>query len=118
RQAASLVDPRTEAAAALRLLALRCRVEIPPPAGPTSTDPAIATLIHAREAWTRGDAASASRLLEQSRSEGIETTWFAEEAALLAADLGAPARKFKADPPYPVRLRFIAVWELQRSLSP
>jgi len=114
RDAASLVDPHTEAAAALRLLALRCRVEIPPSAGPTSIDPAVATLIHAREAWARSDAASASRLLEQSRSEGIETTWFAEEAALLAADLGAPARKFKADPPYPVRLRFVAVWELER----
>jgi hypothetical protein len=72
-------------------------------------------LIKARGAWSQNDSATASRLLEQSRSEGIEATWFSEEAALLAYDLGAPSRTFRPDPPYPNRLRFIAVWELQES---
>jgi len=111
--AVALVDPGSEAAAPeLRLLALRMRVPLRPPPTQATSDPAVATLIEAREAWARGETATASRLLDQSRSEGIDTTWFAEEAALLAADLGAPPQRFKADPPYPVRLRFVAVWEL------
>jgi hypothetical protein len=52
--------------------------------------------------------------LQQARSEGIEVTWFSEEAALLAYDLGGPPRAFRPDPPYPNRLRYIAVWELGR----
>jgi len=115
RAAASLVDPRTDTAAALRLIALRMHADIHPPPTQTAPEPAVVTLVHAREAWARGETATASRLLEQSRSEGVDTTWFAEETALLATDLGAPPRKFKADPPYPVRLRFVAAWELARA---
>ncbi|HYU27361.1 MAG TPA: hypothetical protein VEO74_19270, partial [Thermoanaerobaculia bacterium] len=116
RAAASLLDPRAnEATAALRLLALRMHAALRlPPAHAAAPEPALATLIQAREAWALGETATASRLLDQSRSEGIDTTSFSEEAALLAADLGAPARKFKPDPPYPVRLRFVAIWELGR----
>jgi serine/threonine protein kinase len=47
-------------------------------------------------------------------SQGIDATWFSEEAALLAYDLGQPARSFRPDPPYPNCLRFIAIWELRR----
>ena len=72
----------------------------------------MTTLIKARDAWSQNDPATASRLLQQSRSEGIDATWFSEEAALLAYDLGGPSRTFRADPPYPNRLRFIAIWEL------
>jgi hypothetical protein len=75
----------------------------------------IASLIAAREAFQRGDVSRAAQLLHQSRSEGVDSTWFAEEAALLDYDLGAPAKPFKADPPYPNRLRFLAVWELRRA---
>jgi len=78
------------------------------------SEPAVATLIQAHEAWALGKTTTASRLLDQSRNEGIDTTSFSEEAALLAADLGAPPRTFKPDPPYPVRLRFVAIWELRR----
>ncbi|HEV2721086.1 MAG TPA: serine/threonine-protein kinase [Thermoanaerobaculia bacterium] len=106
--AAALVEG---AAPELQLLALRTRIVV---RLPSTQDRAVATIIHAREAWARGDTATAARLLDQARSEGIDTSWFAEEAALLATDLGAPPRKFKADPPYPVRLRFVAVWELAR----
>jgi serine/threonine protein kinase len=74
----------------------------------------VLTLIKARDAWSQNDVATASHLLEQSRSEGIDTTWFTEEAALLAYDLGEPSRSFRPDPPYPNRLRFIAIWELTR----
>jgi tetratricopeptide (TPR) repeat protein len=115
RAAASLLDPRTnEATAALRLLALRMHADIGLSSIPS--EPAVATLIQAREAWALGETATASRLLDQSRSEGIDTTSFSEEAALLAADLGAPPRKFKPDPPYPVRLRYVAIWELGRGM--
>jgi hypothetical protein len=72
----------------------------------------LETLLAAREAWSRGDNATAARLLRQARSEGADGAWFAEEAALLDYDLGAPPRTFRPDPPYPNRLRFIAVWEL------
>jgi tetratricopeptide (TPR) repeat protein len=114
RAAASLADPRTnEATAALRLIALRMHADLPPTRA-AAPDPAVDTLIQAREAWALGETATASRLLDQSRSEGIDTTSFSEEAALLAADLGAPPRKFKPDPPYPVRLRLVAIWELGR----
>jgi hypothetical protein len=68
------------------------------------------TLIKARDAWSQNDVGTASHLLQQSRSEGIDATWFREEAALLAYDLGEPPRSFHPDPPYPNRLRFIAVW--------
>ena len=77
-------------------------------------DVGVPSLIAAREAWSRGDVQSAQRLLQQARSEGVESTWFAEEAALLAYDLGAASKSFKCDPPYPNRLRFIAIWELAR----
>jgi tetratricopeptide (TPR) repeat protein len=117
--AASLLDPRTnEAAAAIRLIALRMHANVGFSSAPSAPEPAVATLIQAREAWALGETATASRLLDQSRSEGIDTTSYSEEAALLAADLGAPARKFKPDPPYPVRLRFVAIWELGRKASP
>ena len=81
-----------------------------PPAA-AEESPAVATLIKARDAWSQDDVATASRLLQQSRSEGIDATWFSEEAALLVYDLGGPPRAFRPDPPYPNRLRFIAIWE-------
>jgi len=81
-------------------------------------DVGVPSLIAAREAWSRGDLESAKRLLQQARSEGVDSTWFAEEAALLAHDLqwriGASPVRFRCDPPYPNRLRFIAIWELAR----
>ena len=113
RAAALLADPRTnEATAALRLIALRMHADIGLSSVPS--EPAVATLIQAHEAWALGETTTASRLLDQSRNEGIDTTSFSEEAALLAADLGAPPRTFKPDPPYPVQLRFVAIWELRR----
>jgi tetratricopeptide (TPR) repeat protein len=115
RAAAQLVDRRTEIASSIVLLALRMHVALQPMPMPLAPEPAVATLIRARESWVLGDTATAARLLEQSRSEGIDTTWFAEEAALLAMDLGAPPQKgFRCDPPYPNRLRFVAIWELGR----
>jgi tetratricopeptide (TPR) repeat protein len=115
RAAAQLVDRRTEIASSMVLLALRMHVVLQPMPMPLAPEPAVFTLIRARESWVLGDTATAARLLEQSRSEGIDTTWFAEEAALLAMDLGAPPQKgFRCDPPYPNRLRFVAVWELAR----
>ena len=114
RLAALLTEPGTTDFAALRLFAARERISVvfatSPPAD-NEESPAVATLINARDAWSQGDLATASRLLQQSRAEGIDATWFSEEAALLAYDLGGPPRAFRPDPPYPNRLRFIAIWE-------
>jgi tetratricopeptide (TPR) repeat protein len=99
----------------LRLSALRVRYPVPRVASSElDEDAGVASLVAAREAWARNDAQSAIRLLQQARSEGVDATWFSEEAALLAYDLGAPPRAFRADPPYPNRLRFIAIWEMGR----
>jgi serine/threonine protein kinase len=114
RLAAALVESGTTDYAALRLFAAREHVEVFGKSLTSDDGPAVTTLIKARDAWSQHDPATASRLLQQSRSEGIDSTWFSEEAALLAYDLGAPPRTFRADPPYPNRLRFIAVWELGR----
>ncbi len=116
RLAAALAEPGTTDYAALRLFAAREHLGVlgttpPPPSDEES--PAVTTLTKARDAWSRNDQTTASRLLQQSRSEGIDATWFSEEAALLAYDLGGPTRAFRPDPPYPNRLRFIAIWELE-----
>ncbi len=115
RLAAALAEPGTTDYGALRLFAAREHLNVLGTTASPPTDeesPAVVTLIKARDAWSQNDPATASRLLQQSRSEGIDATWFSEEAALLAYDLGGPTRAFRADPPYPNRLRFIAIWEL------
>ncbi len=116
RLAAKLAEPGTIDYLALRLFEAREKVSVafgPAPAlADAEENAAVATLIKARDAWSQNDPTTASRLLDQARSEGIDATWFSEEAALLAYDLGAPPRSFPPDPPYPNRLRFIAVWEL------
>ena len=102
----------------LRLFAFRVgRGDLIPKIDPREKldeDLGVPSLIAARAALARGDAPSATRLLQQARSEGIDSTWFAEQAALLAYDLGAPPRAFRPDPPYPDRLRFVAIWEMAR----
>ena len=119
RVAAKLAEPGTTDYAALQLVVARARIAVAYRASPAPVDveenSAVATLIRARETWSQNDPVTASRLLEQARSEGIDATWFSEEAALLAYDLGAPARPFPPDPPYPNRLRFLAIWELGRA---
>ncbi len=119
RLAAALAAPGTSDWASLRLFILRAGANVALPTGPLRDDGdvhnGVDSLVAAREVWARGNAADAARLLRQSRSEGVDATWFAEEAALLDYDLGAPPRAFRADPPYPNRLRFIAVWELRGS---
>jgi hypothetical protein len=115
RLAAALAEPGTTDYAALRLFAAREHLNVLGTTVSPPTDeenPAVMTLIKARDAWSQNDPATALRLLQQSRSEGIDATWFSEEAALLAYDLGGPTRAFRADPPYPNRLRFIAIWTL------
>ncbi|HEY0553350.1 MAG TPA: winged helix-turn-helix domain-containing protein [Thermoanaerobaculia bacterium] len=75
----------------------------------------VRSLLLARRAFQKPeDRAEAARLLRQSRLEGVDQTYFAEEAALLGSDLGAPPAHLWVDPPYPNLLRFAAVWELDR----
>jgi len=76
----------------------------------------VRSLLLARIAFQRSEngRGEAARLLRQSRLEGVDQTYFAEEAALLASDLGEPPVHLWVDPPYPNLLRFAAVWELDR----
>jgi hypothetical protein len=118
RAAAALAEPGSNDYATLHLFAAREHMNATFGTSAVRTDVEITqpvlTLIKARDAWSQNDFAAAARLLRDARSEGIDATWFTEEAALLAYDLGEPPRAFRADPPYPNRLRFIAVWELTR----
>ena len=118
RLAAALAEPGSNDYTILHMFAARERITATFGTSAVTPDIEITqpvlTLIKARDAWSQKDFANASRLLQQSRSEGIDATWFREEAALLAYDLGEPPRSFRPDPPYPNRLRFIAVWELTR----
>jgi DNA-binding winged helix-turn-helix (wHTH) protein len=74
-------------------------------------------LLQARQSWAAGDPIQARRQLRQARAEGIDKTYFLEEADLLAADLGdppIPLRHLRVDPPYPNLLRLAAAYELTR----
>jgi tetratricopeptide (TPR) repeat protein len=116
--ASALADPETTDQAELELLSARTKTNVAFRSGTASRDgdmhSGVESLIAARQAWQRGETAAAAQLLRQARGEGIDSTWFAEEAALLDYDLGAPPRTFKPDPPYPNRLRFIPIWEMTR----
>ena len=72
------------------------------------------SLLAARAAQIAGDTTRAAKLLADARAQGIDSTFLAEDAALLAADLGAPRASFRPDPPYPNLVRFVAVFELMR----
>jgi DNA-binding winged helix-turn-helix (wHTH) protein len=74
----------------------------------------VRSLLSARLAFEEKNPAEAARLLHQARLEGLDKTYFADEAAVLAADLGEPPATLWIDPPYPYLLRFAAVWELDR----
>jgi len=71
-------------------------------------------LLLAREAFAAGNREEARRGLRRARESGIGKTYFMEEAALLAADLGEPPAPQWVDPPYPNLLRFAAAQELNR----
>jgi len=119
RAAAPLAEPDSSSYASLQLFMLRRGVHAPLPSSPPRPENEIhdglTSLLAARTAWAHGEGDTAARLLRQARSEGVDGTWFTEDAALLDYDLGAPPRSFRADPPYPNRLRFIAIWELARA---
>jgi DNA-binding winged helix-turn-helix (wHTH) protein len=71
-------------------------------------------LLLARAAFAGGNREAARRGLLRAREAGIGKTYFMEEAALLAADLGEPPAPQWVDPPYPNLLRFAAAQELNR----
>ena len=71
-------------------------------------------LLLAREAFAAGNQEEDRRGLRRARESGIGKTYFMEEAALLAADLGEPPAPQWVDPPYPNLLRFAAAQELNR----
>jgi|SRR5579864_113396 len=74
-------------------------------------------LLLARQAFAAGDREQARRGLRRAWDSGVGKTYFMEEAALLAADLGEPPTPQWVDPPYPNLLRFAAAEEVDRRLA-
>lgn len=75
-----------------------------PDIAPTTIEatPAVQSLAAARVALRRGDRAGARDELETARRRGVLDLPFADEARLLAAELGDPERpELRLDPPYP-----------------
>lgn len=82
------------------LIGLRLFPDLPP--GTIEPTPAAQSLAAARTALDRGDRASARNELEATRQRGVLELPFADEARLLAAELGESVAAEKAlDPPYP-----------------
>ncbi|HEU4663360.1 MAG TPA: winged helix-turn-helix domain-containing protein [Dokdonella sp.] len=83
--------------------------------------PAVQSLAAARAALHRGDRATARDELEAARRRGVLELPFADEARLLAAELGEPAQaRMRLDPPYPplaVAGARLAFAELERSAA-
>jgi hypothetical protein len=77
----------------------------------------VAELLLARQAFTAGDLEQARRGLRRAREAGIGKTYYMEEAALLAVDLGEPPTPQWVDPPYPNLVRFAAAQEVNRRLA-
>jgi DNA-binding winged helix-turn-helix (wHTH) protein len=76
-------------------------------------------LLLARQSFARGDRGAAARLLAEARSRGVERSYYAESAPLLAAELGQrTALCARVDPPYPNLLRFATCARLRRLLPP
>ncbi|HXO41731.1 MAG TPA: hypothetical protein VN999_09800, partial [Thermoanaerobaculia bacterium] len=73
-------------------------------------------LLLARQAFAAGEREQARRGLRRAWDSGVGKTYFMEEAALLAADLGEPPTPQWVDPPYPNLLRFAAAQEVNRRL--
>jgi DNA-binding winged helix-turn-helix (wHTH) protein len=68
----------------------------------------VADVLLAWQEYARGNKDAAKRHLDRARDHGIEQTYHAEDAALLAARLGGPAMVCRVDPPYPNQLRLTA----------
>jgi hypothetical protein len=82
------------------LIGLRLFPDIAPAA--IEATPAVQSLAAARVALRRGDRAGARDELETARRRGVLDLPFADEARLLAAELGEAAQPEKVlDPPYP-----------------
>lgn len=110
--------PNIAAEADLRLIELRLTGRRPAaplvvPAERAAELRGAQALIEARSAWESGDAAGARRGLELAREAGVFETMRADEARLLAAELGVEAPPpIRIDPPYPPLARFAARWAL------
>lgn len=75
-------------------------------------------LLAARQALARGDQAAARRELELARQRGVLEAAYADEARLLAAELGLPVAPERAlDPPYPPLAAAAARLELAAALA-
>jgi Protein kinase domain len=118
QQASTLYVSDHSARGVLRMLAIRLgsplwRALPPPPADL----PELVALMQAREAFAAGDRDSATRSLRRAYAEGIERTHLAEDAELLAAELGLPFTRLAPDPPYPNLIRYLAIFDLDRVRS-
>jgi len=75
----------------------------------------VDALIDAREEWSQGHADAARAALRRARAEAVDATGFREEAELLAAELGEPSKVLRPDPPYPNILRYLAIFDQEKT---
>lgn len=113
------LNPDGWARPSLLLLALEQELPLPGDLGAVVAElagqPAFAgvgELLQGWQALLAGQAEAAARHLQQAREQGVEQTYHAEDAALLAARLGQPASGCRIDPPYPNMLRASACRKL------
>ena len=91
----------------------------PPQSLDDSGVPGMRALLQARHALQQGDRAMALQTLAQARVEGVEDSILAEEAALLARELDAPAVELHPiDPPFGPYTRYAARWALGAGVAP
>lgn len=105
---------------ALLLVALENRLALPGDlqavAADIADDPAfagVAELLRGWQAQAQGQPEQARRELDLAVERGVRQTYSAEDALLLAAQLGAPVAPCRTDPPYPNPLRLSACLQLR-----
>jgi DNA-binding winged helix-turn-helix (wHTH) protein len=114
------LNPLSTPRPALLLLALENGL-VPPGdvaevAAEIATEPTfagMADLLHGWQALAAGDRDGAGRALDAALERGVAQTYSAEDAALLGARLGRPAKPCRIDPPFPNTLRLTACLQLR-----
>lgn len=114
------LNPMSSPRPALLLLALENGLVPPGDAAAVTTEIAaeptfagMADLLQGWQALAGGDRDGAARALDAALERGVAQTYSAEDAALLGARLGRPAKPCRIDPPFPNMLRLTACLQLR-----
>lgn len=114
------LNPMSSPRPALLLLALENGLVPPGDAAAVVTEIAaeptfagMSDLLQGWQALAAGDRDGAGRALDAALERGVAQTYSAEDAALLGARLGRPAKPCRIDPPFPNMLRLTACLQLR-----